>query len=78
MADFCGFTQLRTLRSSAFCVDNGSRKRDALTALCLTPERAIGLTCADRAVPRRGADILFTNGITDADDHQTLSLSRIS
>lgn len=78
MADFCGFLEVRTLRSSAFGVDNGSRERHALAAFRLTPERAIGLARADRAVTRRSADILFTNGVTDADDHQTLSLSRNS
>ena len=78
MADFCGFLKVRTLRSSAFGVDNGSRKRHALAAFWLATERAIGLTRADRAVTGRSADILFTNGIADADDHQTLSLSRNS
>ncbi len=67
---------MRTLRSSAFGVDNGSRKRNALTAFRLTTERAIGLTGADGAVPRRSADILFPNGIADADDHVTLSLDK--
>ena len=74
MAVFCGFAQMRTLRSSAFCVDNGSRERDALSALRLATERTIGLAGADRAVTRRSADILFANGVTDADDHVTLSL----
>ena len=78
MADFCGLAKMRTLRSSAFGVDNGSRKRDALAAFRLATERAIGLTRADRAVTGRSADILLTNGVTDADDHQTLSLSRTS
>lgn len=78
MADFCGLAKLRTLRSSAFGVDNGSRKRDALAAFWLATECTIGLTCADRAVTRRSADVFLTNGIADADDHQTLSLSRTS
>jgi hypothetical protein len=75
MADFCGLAQVRTLRSSAFGVDNGSRKRDTLTALRLTTERAIGLTRADRSVTRRSADVFFPNGIADADDHGTLSIA---
>lgn len=74
MAVFCGLGKLRTLRSSAFGVDNGSRKRNALAAFRLTTERTIGLARADRSVTRRGADIFFPNGIANADDHGTLSL----
>ena len=36
-------------------------------------ERPVCLAGADRALTRGGADVTFTDGIADADDHSTLT-----
>lgn len=72
MAEFCGFLGLRTLRSSTFRIDNGSRKRDALAAFRLATQCTIGLAGAGRTLPRRFAHVTFPNCITNADDHWML------
>ncbi len=74
MADFRGFAAVRTLRSRAFGIDNGSRERDALTAFRLTAKRPICLAGAVRATARGLPHIAFPNGITDAYDHVRPSL----
>jgi hypothetical protein len=73
MAEFCGFPELRLLRSSAFLSDYLTCEWHALSALRLAAERAIGLAGADRAVAGRGADFAFPNCIADADDHRILA-----
>jgi hypothetical protein len=72
MAEFCGFLGLRTLRSSTFRIDNGSRERDALATFGLTAKGAIGLAGAGRTLPRRFAHVTFPNCITNADNHWML------
>ena len=75
MAVFRGFQELRTLRSRAFFVDNGSRERDALAAFRLTAERAIGLAGGSRSGTRGIANLAFADMVADADDHSgSLSL----
>jgi len=61
--------QLRTLRSRALVIDNGSRERDALAAFRLTPQRAICLTSAVRAATCGLTHVPFPNGIAHAYDH---------
>ena len=67
---------MRTLRSSTFRIDNGSRERDALTTFRLPSEAAIGLARAGRTVAGRLANLRFLNRITDANDHVMLHLSQ--
>jgi hypothetical protein len=69
MAENCGSLQVRTLRSRAFGIDNGSRERDALAAFRLTSKCPIGLTGAARPTARRLTHVVFPNGIADAHDH---------
>lgn len=69
MAEICGFCSLRTLRSRALFVDNGSRERHALAAFRLATERSIGLAGTFCAAARSLAYVLLTNRITDTNDH---------
>jgi hypothetical protein len=70
LADFRAFQPLRTSRSRAFLIDNGSRERHALAALGLAAERPIGLAGRRRSGARRFANLSFANGIADAYDHE--------
>jgi hypothetical protein len=70
MADFCGFYLLRTLRSSAFLIDNGSRERNALAAFGLHPHRTIGLARRHRSRARGFAHFTFADRITHAYHHK--------
>jgi hypothetical protein len=72
MAEIRGFSQLRTLRSRTFLIDDCARERDALAAFRLAAKRPIGLACADRAVAGHFAKIAFPNSIADANDHDIL------
>ena len=57
--------------SVAFFGDDGAGKGNALAAFGLTTHRPIGLTGAFCTGTSGGADILFADGITDANDHET-------
>jgi hypothetical protein len=70
MAVFCGFQPLRMLCSSAFIIDNRSRKRHTLPALGLAAERAIGLASTRRTVARGSPHVPFANCIAYADNHR--------
>jgi hypothetical protein len=74
MADFRRFRQLRTLRSRAFRIDNGSRERHALPAFRLASQGPVRLAGAAGTAPCGRADIAFFDGITDAYDHVRPSL----
>ncbi|VVT21075.1 hypothetical protein SPHINGO391_470148 [Sphingomonas aurantiaca] len=60
---------MRALRSSAFLVDNRTRYRCALAAFGLATERAERLARRRAPAARTAADIGFSYGIANADDH---------
>ena len=77
MAEIRGFSLLRLASNRVFSLDDFTRKGDATAALCLAAERSIGSGRAARTAPRSVANLAFTNGIADTDDHERLPLLRV-
>ncbi len=69
MAENCGLLQLRTLRSRALVLDNGSRERYALAAFRLASQLPICLTGSVRPAPRGLSYVPFPYGIANTNDH---------
>src|ERR1051325_2130970 len=68
-AEILAFLRVRTLRSCAFLIDNGSLKRYALAALGALPERSVRLASGRRTAACSIADLALTDVIAHADDH---------
>ncbi len=69
MAENCGLLQMRTLRSRALVLDNGSRERHALAAFRLASKLTIGLAGGVRPAPCSLSHVPFPYGIANTNDH---------